>query len=311
MTSAAPTAPPPGEAFAGQPGVDVAGRSQAAIVWSRLRRHPLGIAGATVLVLFALAAWLGPELSPYTFNSPDLRHITEAPSAAHPFGTSELGEDVLTRVLRAGRVSLAVGLFTALIACAVGSALGLLAGWYGSVLDSGLARVVDVFLTVPAFLVLIVLSLAFGRVGLAQIILILALLSWAALFRLVRASVLRTKELEYVLAAKAMGASSRRIMVRHLLPAAVPDILVFGTLAVGVAILAETALSFLGLGINPQISPSWGNLMSDSRETISQYWWLTVFPGMFVLLTVLAVNFLGDALRDALDPHGPRRALRR
>ena len=280
--------------------------------WRRLLRHGPGMAGLVLLVLVVLACALGPVLSPYGVAEQDLTAIEQGPSMRHPFGTAQLGEDVMTRVLDAGRVSLLVGLGTALAATLVGGGLGLLAGGRGGWIDSLLARLADLFLIVPAFVVLIVLSLTFEQVGPAEVILILALLSWPLLFRLTRASALTTRELPYVQAARAAGAGSWRVVSRHLLPAAAPEIASFAALAVGLAILAESALSFLSLGIDPDRDPSWGSLMIGAQDTIEDRPWLTLYPAGMVVLTVLAVSLLGDALRDALDPAGDRvPALRR
>lgn len=276
--------------------------------WGRFCRDPLGAAGLAVLVLLGAASLLGPILSPYGVSDQDLAARNEGPSWAHPFGTAQLGEDVLTQVLQAGRVSLLVGLATALAGTAIGAALGLVAGWRGGWLDSLLARLTDLFLIVPAFVVLIVVSLTFERVGVAQIVLILALLSWMPLFRLTRASALRTRELPFVQAARAMGAGSPRIVTRHLLPAAIAEIAAFAALAVGFAILAESALSFLSLGIDPESDSSWGTLMIGAQDTIEERPWQTVFPGLCILLTVLAVSLVGDAVREALEPREGRRA---
>ena len=232
-------------------------------------------------------------LSPYGVNEQDLTAIEQGPSMSHPFGTAQLGEDVMTQVLDAGRVSLLVGLGTALAATLVGGGLGLLAGGRGGWVDSLLARLADLFLIVPAFVVLIVLSLTFEQVGPAEVILILALLSWPLLFRLARASALTTRELPYVQAARAAGAGSWRVASRHLLPAAAPEIASFAALAVGLAILAESALSFLSLGIDPDRTPSWGSLMIGAQETIEDRPWLTLYPAGMVVLTVLAVSLSG------------------
>jgi len=280
--------------------------------WDRIRRHPAGLAGVAILGAIVLACAIGPALSPYGPHETDLGARNEGPSWAHPFGTAELGEDVLTRVLVAGRVSLAIGLATALVATAVGTGLGLLAGWRGGWVDSAFARLTDLVLALPAFVLLIVLSLAFEQVGVLEVVLILSLLSWPLLFRLTRASALRTRELPYVEAARAVGAGQGRILGRHLLPAAVPEVAAFAALAVGMAILAESALSFLSLGIDPGTDLSWGNLMIGAQDTIEERPWLTLFPGAFVLLAVLSVSLIGDAVRDALDPGaGPARAPRR
>jgi peptide/nickel transport system permease protein len=261
-----------------------------------------GWIGVAVLALVALACLVGPELSPYAVEEQDLAARDQGPSWEHPFGTARLGEDVLTQVLVAGRISLAVGFGTALVATLLGAALGLLAGGRGGWVDGALSRVAELFLIVPAFVVLIVLSLTFERVGVAEVILILALLSWPPLFRLARASALTTRETAHVEAARAAGAGGGRILRRHLLPAATPEVASFASLAVGVAILAESALSFLSLGIDPDGDPSWGTLLIGAPDTIEDRPWLTVFPGLAVVVTVLAAALVGDAVRAALDP---------
>lgn len=272
------------------------------------RLGPAGWIAVAVLVAIALACLIGPELSPYGPDEPDLTARDQGPSWSHPFGTARLGEDVLTRVLVAGRASLAIGFGTALVVTLVGAALGLLAGWRGGWIDGALSRFAELFLIVPAFVVLIVLSLTFEHVGVADVILILALLTWPPLFRLVRASALSTREAAHVEAARAAGAGGGRIVWRHLLPAATPEVASFAALAVGVAILAESALSFLSLGLDPDGDPSWGTLLIGAPDTIEDEPWLTVFPGLAVVLTVLAAAVLGDAIRAALDPRG--RAVR-
>lgn len=264
------------------------------------RLGPGGAVGLAVLALIVIACLVGPAVSPYGTGEPDLAARDQGPSWQHPFGTAELGEDVLTRVLAAGRVSLLIGLATAAVATVAGAGLGLLAGWRGGWVDSLLSRVTDLFLIVPAFVVLIVLSLSFETVGPAQVILILALLSWPPLFRLTRASALRTRELPYVEAARAAGAGGWRIVRTHLLSAAMPEIAAFAALAVGAAMLAESALSFLSLGIDPAGDASWGSLMIGAQDTVEQRPWLTVFPGLMILVTVLAVSLVGDGVRAAL-----------
>ncbi|MGE0025994.1 MAG: ABC transporter permease [Thermoleophilia bacterium] len=261
-----------------------------------------GWLGVALLVLIALACLIGPELSPYGPDEQDLAARNQGPSGDHPFGTASLGEDVLTRVLVAGRISLAIGFGTALVATMVGAALGLLAGWRGGWLDGALSRFAELFLIVPAFVLLIVLSLTFEHVGVGEVILILAILSWPPLFRLSRASALSTRETSHVEAARAAGAGNARIVWRHLLPAATPEVASFAALAVGVAILAESALSFLSLGIDPDGDPSWGTLLIGAPDTVEDRPWLTIFPGLAVVLTVLAAALVGDAVRAALDP---------
>jgi peptide/nickel transport system permease protein len=278
------------------------------------RLGPAGVTGLAVLALIALACLVGPELSPYGPDEQDLAARNQGPSAAHPFGTASLGEDVLTRVLVAGRASLLIGLATAAAATLLGAGLGLAAGWWRGWVDGALSRLTDAVLIVPAFVVLIVLSLTFETVGVAQVVLILSLLSWPPLFRLARASALRTAELPYVAAARVAGAGGGRIVARHLLPAATPEVAAFAALAVGTAILSESALSFLSLGLDPQDTLSWGALMIGAPDTIEERPWLTVFPGVFIVATVLAVSLVGDAARRALEPRGalpgPRRGAR-
>ena len=261
-----------------------------------------GWVGVAVLAFIALACLIGPELSPYGVAEQDLAVRHQGPSWRHPFGPATLGEDVMTQVLVAGRISLAIGFGTALVATLVGAGLGLLAGWRGGWVDGALSRFAELFLIVPAFVVLIVLALTFERVGVAEVILILAILSWPPLFRLSRASALSTRETGHVEAARAAGAGGGRILWRHLLPAATPEVASFAALAVGVAILAESALSFLSLGIDPDGDPSWGTLLIGAPDTIEDRPWLTVFPGLAVVLTVLAAALVGDAVRAALDP---------
>lgn len=274
------------------------------------RLGPAGVAGLAMLAVVAVACVVGPALSPYGAREVHLDARNQGPSWDHPFGTAGLGEDVLTRVLVAGRVSLVIGLATAAAATAIGAGLGLTAGWRRGWVDGLLSRITDLVLIVPAFLVLIVLSLTFEVVGVAQVVLILSLLSWPPLFRLARASALRTSELPYVEAARVAGAGGRRIVVRHLLPAAVPEIAAFAALAVGTAILAESALSFLALGLDPERTLSWGGLLVGAPDTIEDRPWLTVFPAMMIVVTVLGVSLVGDAVRQALEPRAARPAER-
>lgn len=268
--------------------------------------------GAAVLAAIALACLAGPALSPHGFAETDAGPPDAGPSLAHPFGTAELGEDLLTRCLVAGRASLAIGLGTAALATVAGAVLGLLAGGGPGWLDSALARLTDLVLAVPAFLLLVVLSVSVSGLGVPELVLLLAALSWPPLFRLVRARVLATRDRPYVEAARLAGAGRLAIARRHLLPAAAPEIAAFAGLAMALAILAETSLSFLALGLDPELAPSWGTLMTGGRDTIASRPGLTLFPGALVVLSVLAAGLLGDAVRDALAPAGrPSGAMRR
>ncbi len=274
------------------------------------RLGPAGVAGLAALAFVALACVLGPVLSPYGVREIDLTARNQGPGWSHPFGTGDLGEDVLTRVLAAGRVSLVIGLATAAVATTVGAGLGLAAGWWRGPVDAALSRITDLVLIVPAFVVLIVLSLSFSDVGVPQVVLILSLLSWPPLFRLTRASALRTARTPYVEAAEAAGAGGARIVTRHLLPAATPEIASFAALAVGTAILSESALSFLSLGLDPENTLSWGGLMIGAPDTIEERPWLTVFPGVMIVVTVVAVSLVGDAVRRSLEPRDEATARR-
>ncbi|MDP3012946.1 MAG: ABC transporter permease, partial [Candidatus Subteraquimicrobiales bacterium] len=222
------------------------------------------------------------------------------PSFSHPFGTDDLGRDQLVRVMYGGRISLAVGLLVALFSTFIGVAIGALAGYFGGVLDNVLMRFIDFALTIPPLVILMVAgSIVAG--GILEIILIVSLLMWMYVARLIRGVFLSLKEKEFVEAARACGASHFRIIVKHMLPNAIAPIIVNTTLAVGYAILIESALSFLGFGIQPP-TPSWGNMLQRAQQTMILYPWLTWFPGAMIVLTVLTINFLGDGLRDALEP---------
>jgi peptide/nickel transport system permease protein len=266
------------------------------------------MAGAVLLLALALGALIQPALSPYSFSSPDPAVGGQGPGWPHVFGTTDpLGQDVLTRVMYGGRTSLAVGLAAALAATLLGTTLGALAGYLGGAVDSVISRLTDLFLTAPPLAVLIALGSAVDRVSLGLVILVIAALSWMPVARLVRAEVLALREREFVLAARAMGAGPVRIILRHLLPNVASVVIVAATLLVGLAIIVESTLSFLGIGLDAISNPSWGNLLEDARSEVEDGWWLVVFPGAAIVLTVLSVSFVGEALRQALDPRGRGR----
>jgi peptide/nickel transport system permease protein len=254
------------------------------------------MAGAVLLLALALGALIQPALSPYSFSSPDPAVGGQGPGWPHVFGTTDpLGQDVLTRVMYGGRTSLAVGLAAALAATLLGTTLGALAGYLGGAVDSVISRLTDLFLTAPPLAVLIALGSAVDRVSLGLVILVIAALSWMPVARLVRAEV------------RAMGAGPVRIILRHLLPNVASVVIVAATLLVGLAIIVESTLSFLGIGLDAISNPSWGNLLEDARSEVEDGWWLVVFPGAAIVLTVLSVSFVGEALRQALDPRGRGR----
>lgn len=278
----------------------VRGRTQREIIWRRFKRHRLALVGGIVLILLYAIALVTPWIAPYGFDQIDFTALNSPPSADHPMGTDRLGRDEMTRVLYGGRVSLMVGLGVGVISTAIGTAVGLLAGYYGRVVDTATMGFVDFMLVLPFIPFLLVLGSIFQFTA-VTITGVLAFLLWPRLARLVRGQVLAIRNQEYVQAARAVGVSNPRIMVRHILPNVVGIVVVETTLVVALAIILEATISYLGLGIQPP-TPSWGNLLEDSRATMREQWWLTWFPGMMIVITALCVNFLGDGLRDALDP---------
>ena len=268
----------------------------------RFLRHRLAVFGLIVLLLLALVALLAPYIAPYTFDGQDLNIIgqPQAPSRAHLMGTDQLGRDAFTRVLYGARISLMVGLFSALLATGLGTLIGALAGYYRGLLDALLMRFTDVVLCIPLLPLVIVLS-GILRPSVPLLICIVGGLSWMGTARLVRGQFLSLREREFVEASRALGGRDNRIMFRHILPNAVGPIIVSTTLSVGGAIMLESALSFLGLGVQPP-TPTWGNLLNYASQWLTGAPWLALFPGLMILITVLSVNFLGDGLRDAFDP---------
>jgi peptide/nickel transport system permease protein len=258
----------------------------------RFRRHRLAQFGLVTLIVLTLFALAAPLLMPY--GTPT------APGLEHPLGTDQLGRDNLTRILYGARVSLSVGLVSALISTFLGTLIGALAGFFGGLVDSVLMRLTDVVLSVPILPLVIALS-GFLRPSLWVLVAIIGGLGWMGTARLVRGQFLSLRNAEYVEATRALGGSNLRIMFRHMLPNALGPIVVSTTLAVGSAIILESALSFFGLGVQPP-TPTWGNLLNGSSDWLETAPWLAAFPGLFILITVLSVNFLGDGLRDALDP---------
>ena len=278
----------------------VKGRTQREIVWRRFKRHRLAIAGGLLLVLIYAAALATPVIAPYEYDESDFTSLNQAPSVEHPMGTDRLGRDEFTRVLYGGRVSLMVGLGVGTFATLVGGLIGLLSGYYGRRVDTALAGVMDFVLVLPFLPMLLVLGSIF-RFSAFTITFVIALLLWPRMARIVRGQVLSLRNQDYVQAARAIGVSDVKRALRHILPNVVGIMVVEATLVVAQAILIETAVSYLGLGIQPP-TPSWGNMLEDSRTTMTTQWWLTWFPGLMIVITALCVNFLGDGLRDALDP---------
>ena len=264
------------------------------------------LASIAFVVIVALAAFLAPRLSPYTAGGLEEQRILEAPSRTHWMGTDALGRDLLTRVLYGARVSLTVGVGTAVLALVIGTAYGLLAGFKGGGLDDFMMRVVDIFYGLPDMLIFILLSLLFGR-NVVGLLVALGLVSWVRFARIARGQVLQVKELLFVESARSMGASRARIILRHILPNIMGPIIVTLTFSIPSAILAESTLSFIGLGINDPYSPwgtSWGTLAQDGWRAMRTFPHVIFFPAAAIFLTILAFNTLGNALRDLLDPKG-------
>jgi peptide/nickel transport system permease protein len=267
---------------------------------ARGRRTFLLRLGAAIVLTAALAAIVGPSLTPFDPASQELALRLAGPSRAHPFGLDELGRDILARVLAGARISFVVGLTVVAVSALVGTLLGAVAGYFGGVLDDVISRVVDTLLAFPGLLLAIALVAVLGP-SLGNVLFALTIIGWVGYARLVRGQVLRAREFEYVQAARALGARIPRILLRHVIPTALPAVVVQATLGMAGAIIGEAALSFLGLGVQPP-TPSWGTMLNGGRAHILDAAHLTLFPGLAIALLVLGFNFLGDGLRDLADP---------
>jgi len=276
-------------------------RSQWQMALERFRMHRPAVLGIFVLATLALLSVAAPIVSPYDPDKTQLLALYEPPSLSHPFGTDDLGRDLATRILYGGRVSLSVGLLAVTVAVSIGTLVGVVAGYYGGWIDSLLMRFVDMMYSFPRLFLLILFGVFFKGMTVGVIVLVLGVLSWMTTSRLVRASFLSLKRREFVEAARSVGASDRRIIVRHILPNSLAPIIVAATLGVAAAIIAESTLSFLGLGIQPP-TPSWGNMLNHATTDMGKAPWIAIFPGLFIFLAVVSINFIGDGLRDALDP---------
>lgn len=271
-------------------------------VWARMRRHRAGVAGFVLLAAIVLFCLVGPLLSPFDPNRIELTVRDLGPGWTHWMGTDELGRDQLTRVMVGGQLSIATGLATMVLTVLLGVAVGATAGYFGGWVDGALMRLVDAFYSVPGLFVLIVVVATLGA-SFWTIAITLSLLNWMGTARLVRGSVLSLKQQEFVEAARVLGAGHSRIVFMHLVPNALGPVVVSATLNVAVAILAESTLSFLGLGFQPP-DATWGRMLQEAQVPVVRdgHWWRGFFPGLLIFLTVLSINFIGDALRDAFDP---------
>jgi peptide/nickel transport system permease protein len=266
----------------------------------RVVRNRRGLLGGVVVAAMLAAGILAPAVAPYSYSTQSLLQRLKPPTAAHWLGTDGFGRDILTRVIWGARVSLEIGFLATGLAIVVGTTVGGAAGYFGGAVDTGIMRVADVFMSVPAlFLILVVVAL-FGA-SLLNTALVVGLVTWAPVARIVRGECLTLRARDFVEAARALGASHGRILGRHVLVNAVPAIIVQGTLLLGQTILIESGLSYLGLGVQPP-TPSWGNMVVEGRQFLGSAWWVSTFPGMAIFATVLGFNLFGDGLRDALDP---------
>jgi peptide/nickel transport system permease protein len=270
------------------------------LFWKRFRKNKLALVGALIVLLLLIVALLASWISPYDPGLIDIHRILEEPSAQHLFGTDALGRDVLSRMIFGARISLLVGFVAMGIATLIGIFLGALAGYYGRWVDSLIMRFVDIMLCFPTFF-LILAVIALLEPNIWNIMIIIGITGWMGVARLVRADFLSLKERDFVVAEKALGAKDFRIIFRHILPNALAPVFVAATLGVAGAILTESALSFLGIGVQPP-TPSWGNILTAGKDNIEIAWWLSLYPGMAILITVLGYNLLGEGIRDAIDP---------
>ncbi|HUI44604.1 MAG TPA: ABC transporter permease [Nitrospirota bacterium] len=265
-----------------------------------LMKNKLAVTGGILVLLVFVLSILAPWIAPYNPAAIDIKNILVGPSFSHILGTDDLGRDVFSRMLWGGRISLEVGFVAVGIATVIGVILGAIAGYYGGWVDSIIMRAVDIMLSIPTiFLVLAVIAIL--EPSIINIMIVIGLTGWMEPARLIRAEFISLKEREFVIAAHALGAMDVRIILKHILPNGLSPILVSATMGIGGAILVESALSFLGLGVQPP-TPSWGSLLSSGKDNIEIAWWLSAFPGLAILVTVLGYNLLGEGIRDALDP---------
>ncbi|MER6499433.1 ABC transporter permease [Streptomyces sp. NPDC001455] len=272
--------------------------------WGEIRHrfmaNKLAVVGLVLVVLLFLTAALAPVLAPYDPLAQNLNNTLQAPGGDHILGTDALGRDQLSRIIYGARIAVIIGLASIFLACLIGIIIGSLAGYFGKATDSVLMRIADVFFAFPLLIGAIVIIIAMGR-GVAPVIISLAIFSWPTVSRLLRSSILSVREADYVLAARALGASTSRIIIRHIIPNSIAAVMAYAAFSVGSAIVAEAALSFLGVGVSPEVA-EWGNMLSAAKDFLGVKDYLWVYPSIAIVLTVLGFVFVGDGLRDALDP---------
>ena len=268
--------------------------------WETFYKNKLMLAGGGIILLLLIVSLLAPWLAPYDSGQIDLTNVLTSPSMKHLCGTDQLGRDVLSRMIWGARISLMVGFVATGIAIIIGAILGAVSGYYGGWVDSVIMRFVDIMLCFPTFF-LILAVIAFLEPSIWNIMIVIGLTSWMGVTRLVRADFITLRERDFVKAARAIGASDMRIIFLHILPNSMASILVAATLGIAGAILTESALSFLGIGVQPP-TPSWGNILTAGKDNIDIAWWLSFYPGLAILITVVGYNLLGEGIRDLLDP---------
>jgi len=268
--------------------------------WRQLGRNPLAVSGGIIVAGMMLVALAAPWLAPYDPDHIDLHAMLLTPSSSHWLGTDELGRDAFSRILYGTRISLLVGIVAVGISILIGMVAGAVSGYYPGWVDTVLMRLVDIMLSIPTFFLILAVVALIGP-SLLNVMIVIGVTSWMGVARLVRGEFLALKESDYVIAARALGVPAWRIIFRHILPNAMSPVYVSAILGVGAAVLVESSLSFLGLGVQPP-TPSWGNILTEGQATIEIAWWLSLFPGVAILVTVLGYNLLGEGLRDLLDP---------
>jgi peptide/nickel transport system permease protein len=268
--------------------------------WETFYKNKLALTGSGIVLLLFLVSLFAPWIAPYDPGQIDLKNVLLSPSLNHLFGTDQLGRDVLSRMIWGARISLKVGFVATGVAIIIGTLLGAVAGYYGGWIDAVIMRFVDIMLCFPTFF-LILAVIAFLEPSIWNIMIIIGLTGWMGVTRLVRADFISLRERDFVQAARVIGAGDLRIIFGHILPNAMASILVAATLGIAGAILTESALSFLGIGVQPP-TPSWGNILTAGKDNIDIAWWLSLYPGLAILITVVGYNLLGEGIRDSLDP---------
>ncbi len=269
-------------------------------MWQKLKHNKLALSGLMIITILVAIAIFAPKIVPYEPTSQNIIERLQKPSAKHLLGTDELGRDVLSRIIYGARISLSVGFIAVGISVIIGVFFGAIAGFYGRWIDSLIMRFVDIMFCFPSFFLILMIIAVLGP-NIYNVMIIIGITSWPGIARLVRGEILSVKEREYVYSARAIGASDLRIIFKHILPNALGPVLVAATLGIADAILVESGLSFLGLGVQPPM-PSWGNILTSGKDYIESAWWLTLFPGLAILITILSYNLVGEGLREVIDP---------